>query len=181
MQKARRRPRGRAASSSAAMAPSRRRTRARAFGVSASISPASMAASTDRSIAAASTSSAFLMSLSQLGRCVGGQQWPKRRGRRERRAPTTPSRRRRRSFHRCHPVPPGRGPVSWGQQVTGLAWAHRRELLEVLELNGAACRTVPTFDGDPQVVLEACAHHELEGLVAKRTDAIYEPGRRSRC
>ncbi|HSH62379.1 MAG TPA: RNA ligase family protein, partial [Acidimicrobiales bacterium] len=68
-----------------------------------------------------------------------------------------------------------------GQQVTGLAWAQRRQLLEVLELNGAAWCTVPTFDSDPQVVLEACAHHELEGLVAKRTDAIYEPGRRSRC
>ncbi len=68
-----------------------------------------------------------------------------------------------------------------GHQVTGLAWAQWRQLLEVLELSGAAWCTVPTFGGDPQVVLEACAHHELEGLVAKRIDAIYEPGRRSRC
>ena len=36
------------------------------------------------------------------------------------------------------------------------------------------------FDGDPQMILDACARHGLEGIVAKRTDAPYRPGTRSR-
>lgn len=66
-----------------------------------------------------------------------------------------------------------------GQDTTGLPWRERRRLLEVLDLDGATC-SVPTFGGDPELVLEACARHGLEGLVLKRTDATYRPGSRSR-
>lgn len=54
-----------------------------------------------------------------------------------------------------------------GQCVTGLSWAQRRRLLEVLELNGEGWCTVPTLDADRDAVLDACSQHQLEGLVAK--------------
>lgn len=67
-----------------------------------------------------------------------------------------------------------------GEDVTHLPWADRRRLLELLELQGTGWCTVPAFDADdPDLVLHACARHELEGLVAKRTDGRYQPGKRS--
>lgn len=68
-----------------------------------------------------------------------------------------------------------------GTSTIGLPWEQRRHLLEALELNGPAWCTVPTFDGtDPDLLLEVCETLDLEGLVAKRTDSTYQPGRRSR-
>ena len=39
--------------------------------------------------------------------------------------------------------------------------------------------TVPSFDAEADEVLEECAQLRLEGLVAKRIDSRYEPGKRS--
>jgi bifunctional non-homologous end joining protein LigD len=38
---------------------------------------------------------------------------------------------------------------------------------------------VPSFDAEAEDVLEECARLHLEGLVAKRVDSRYEPGKRS--
>lgn len=68
-----------------------------------------------------------------------------------------------------------------GTPTIGLPWVQRRHLLEALELTGSAWCTIPAFDGtDPDLLLEMCETLGLEGLVAKRTDSTYQPGRRSR-
>jgi bifunctional non-homologous end joining protein LigD len=36
------------------------------------------------------------------------------------------------------------------------------------------------FSDAADVLLEACGKHQVEGLVAKRTDSTYQPGKRSR-
>ena len=69
-----------------------------------------------------------------------------------------------------------------GRDVTGLAWSERRRLLEDVfdEWDGdARWRITPTFDDGP-ALLEACRARGLEGVMAKRVDSRYEPGRRSR-
>jgi bifunctional non-homologous end joining protein LigD len=66
-----------------------------------------------------------------------------------------------------------------GRATTGLAHRDRRRLLELLELGGPAWCTVPSFDAEADEVLEECARLHLEGLVAKRIDSRYEPGKRS--
>ncbi len=58
-------------------------------------------------------------------------------------------------------------------------WSERRAALEALGLDGPAWRTPATHD-DGVALFAATARHGLEGVVAKRRDAPYEPGRRSR-
>ncbi len=61
-----------------------------------------------------------------------------------------------------------------------LAYTERRELLHGLGLDHA-CWTVPRHHlGDGAGLLAATAAQGLEGIVAKRLDSAYEPGRRSR-
>jgi bifunctional non-homologous end joining protein LigD len=67
-----------------------------------------------------------------------------------------------------------------GESTIELPWVKRRHLLAPVELDGPAWCTVPTLDGDPDLVLDLCGQHLLEGLVAKRTDSTYRPGSRSR-
>jgi bifunctional non-homologous end joining protein LigD len=67
-----------------------------------------------------------------------------------------------------------------GESTLDLPWVKRRHLLNLLDLNGPEWCTVPTFDGDPDLVLDVCGQNQLEGLVAKRTDSTYRPGARSR-
>jgi len=67
-----------------------------------------------------------------------------------------------------------------GEATTSLPYRHRRRLLALLELNGPAWCTVPSFDAEADEVLEECARLRLEGLVAKRVDSRCEPGKRSR-
>jgi bifunctional non-homologous end joining protein LigD len=55
----------------------------------------------------------------------------------------------------------------------------RRQLLEELALSGTAWQTPAVHRGDGAALLAATAEQGLEGLVAKRLDAPYEPGRRS--
>jgi bifunctional non-homologous end joining protein LigD len=55
----------------------------------------------------------------------------------------------------------------------------RRGLLEELKLNGAGWQTPGYHRGEGAALLEAARERRLAGLVAKRLDSPYEPGRRS--
>ena len=56
----------------------------------------------------------------------------------------------------------------------------RRAAPRDLELTGASWQTPPHEVGDGAATLEVSRAFGLEGVVAKRLDSIYEPGRRSR-
>ncbi len=59
-------------------------------------------------------------------------------------------------------------------------YRQRRALLEALHLDGPHWQTPPSFTGVPgREVLAVSVAHSLEGVVAKRLDSRYEPGRRS--
>ncbi|MGI8731558.1 MAG: DNA ligase D [Solirubrobacteraceae bacterium] len=66
-----------------------------------------------------------------------------------------------------------------GHSLLDLTYAQRRELLLALELEGAAWRTPDHVIGDGEAMLEASRENGLEGVVAKRLDSSYVPGRRS--
>jgi bifunctional non-homologous end joining protein LigD len=67
-----------------------------------------------------------------------------------------------------------------GRSTMDLPYEERRSLLESLQLDGASWTTPPTFLGGPGAhVLEAARQRGLEGVVAKRRDSPYLPGRRS--
>jgi bifunctional non-homologous end joining protein LigD len=66
-----------------------------------------------------------------------------------------------------------------GHRTTGLPYADRRRLLAGLELDGPSWRAPAHHEGDGGALLEATREQGLEGVVAKRLDSIYEPGRRS--
>jgi bifunctional non-homologous end joining protein LigD len=68
-----------------------------------------------------------------------------------------------------------------GHALFHLTYAERRELLKDLELEGAAWRTPDHVVGDGAAVLAASVEAGLEGVVAKKLDSLYEPGRRSPC
>lgn len=68
-----------------------------------------------------------------------------------------------------------------GRDTISLPYDDRRELLESLELAGPAWQVPPSFLGDGAPVLAASAAQGLEGVVSKRRDSRYEPGRRSDC
>ncbi|HKG39186.1 MAG TPA: DNA ligase D [Conexibacter sp.] len=66
-----------------------------------------------------------------------------------------------------------------GRSLLELPYERRRELLERLGLEGPAWRTPRFHRGGGQALLDATREQGLEGIVAKRLDARYEPGRRS--
>lgn len=66
-----------------------------------------------------------------------------------------------------------------GRDVTREPWRARRERLDALELQGDAWRTPRFYEGGGPTMLDATRAQGLEGLVAKRADSAYEPGRRS--
>lgn len=66
-----------------------------------------------------------------------------------------------------------------GNDTMSLPYADRRRLLEDL-IEPGACWQVPSYRrGDGQALLDAADARGLEGVVAKRLDSRYEPGRRS--
>jgi bifunctional non-homologous end joining protein LigD len=71
--------------------------------------------------------------------------------------------------------------VLWlsGHSTCDLAYRERRELLERLELAGPSWQTPPTTFGGGDAVLETSRALGLEGVVAKRVDSPYRPGRRA--
>ncbi len=66
-----------------------------------------------------------------------------------------------------------------GRNLIGLPYVQRRERLEELGLGGAAWRVPSAHPGPGHRLLEATAAQGLEGIVAKRLDSRYEPGRRT--
>ncbi|MDH6283937.1 non-homologous end-joining DNA ligase [Prescottella agglutinans] len=68
-----------------------------------------------------------------------------------------------------------------GESTTGLPYLERRGLLTALEASGQRVQVPPYWTGvDGERILELAREHHLEGVVAKRVDSIYQPGRRSR-
>jgi bifunctional non-homologous end joining protein LigD len=66
-----------------------------------------------------------------------------------------------------------------GRLLTDLPYTERRERLEDLELNGAAWQTPSWHAGDGRPLLEAADAQGLPGLIAKRLESPYLPGKRS--
>jgi bifunctional non-homologous end joining protein LigD len=66
-----------------------------------------------------------------------------------------------------------------GHSTLPLTYTQRRELLDALELQGPAWRAPAYHRGEGGALLEATRDLGIEGIVAKRLDSTYEPGRRS--
>ena len=66
-----------------------------------------------------------------------------------------------------------------GHSLMGLPYSARRERLEELELDGPAWQTPSYSEGGGKRLLAASDEKGLEGIVAKRLDSPYEPGKRS--
>src|SRR5439155_10452563 len=60
-----------------------------------------------------------------------------------------------------------------------LPYEERRELLAGLELDGSHWRIPAHHVGDGAAMVEASQEQDLEGIIAKRLDSRYEPGKRS--
>jgi bifunctional non-homologous end joining protein LigD len=65
-----------------------------------------------------------------------------------------------------------------GENLMRQPYTERRARLEQLDLNGPTWRTPAYRAGDGAALLEASSQQGLEGVVAKRLDSPYEPGRR---
>ncbi len=65
-----------------------------------------------------------------------------------------------------------------GHSLMELPYRERRERLESLGLGGTAWRVPAAHTGDGGRLLEATRQQGLEGIIAKRLDSRYEPGRR---
>jgi bifunctional non-homologous end joining protein LigD len=66
-----------------------------------------------------------------------------------------------------------------GATVTALPYTERRRLLTGLVADGDTWRVPPAEEGDGSAMLAVSRQFDLEGVVAKRLDSPYEPGRRS--
>jgi bifunctional non-homologous end joining protein LigD len=66
-----------------------------------------------------------------------------------------------------------------GQSTISLPYAQRRALLTELDIAADHVAVPPAFDGDPAHALAASREQGLEGVVCKRLDSVYTPGRRS--
>jgi bifunctional non-homologous end joining protein LigD len=67
-----------------------------------------------------------------------------------------------------------------GRSTIGLPYEERRALLEGLELSAPSWQVPAYHRGEGKALLAATKEQDLEGVVAKRLDSPYEPGRRSR-
>jgi bifunctional non-homologous end joining protein LigD len=67
-----------------------------------------------------------------------------------------------------------------GASSVDLPYAQRRELLDGLALSGAHWQTPPHFVGGGPHALQTSREQGLSGVVAKRLDSSYLPGRRTR-
>jgi bifunctional non-homologous end joining protein LigD len=56
----------------------------------------------------------------------------------------------------------------------------RRRILQVLPLSGDVCIVPPQLPGPAAEALQHSLDHHWEGIVAKRADSLYLPGKRSR-
>ena len=68
---------------------------------------------------------------------------------------------------------------SAGQPLISEPYAQRRAILEALPLAGPHVHVPPSFPGGGRAVLAVSIRDGLEGVVVKRLDSPYQPGRRS--
>ncbi len=66
-----------------------------------------------------------------------------------------------------------------GRDLIGEPYARRRELLEGMELAGPSWQTPSYSTGHAEELLEASREQRLEGIVLKRLDSRYAPGKRT--
>jgi bifunctional non-homologous end joining protein LigD len=66
-----------------------------------------------------------------------------------------------------------------GEDLTGQPYTRRRELLEGLGLDGESWQTPRYAVGQAEALLAASAARGLEGIVVKRLDSRYAPGKRN--
>jgi len=66
-----------------------------------------------------------------------------------------------------------------GTDVTRVPYRQRRELLEQLEIDSPVAVVPPNFVGQAEAAERFSRTHGLEGVVAKRLDSLYLPGRRT--
>ena len=66
-----------------------------------------------------------------------------------------------------------------GRSLLGLPYEQRRELLLALEFAGDTWQTPPAFAGSGRAAIRASREQGLGGVIAKRIDSAYTPGRRS--
>ena len=66
-----------------------------------------------------------------------------------------------------------------GRDVTRLPYTERRAILDALDLNGPSWQTPPWFPGEGEAVLAASKERGFEGIMAKRLDSCYYPGKRT--
>jgi bifunctional non-homologous end joining protein LigD len=66
-----------------------------------------------------------------------------------------------------------------GRVLLDVPYAERRKTLDALKLSGPSWQTPPSFEGGGKAVLKASLEQGLEGVVAKRLDSRYLPGKRS--
>jgi bifunctional non-homologous end joining protein LigD len=64
-----------------------------------------------------------------------------------------------------------------GRSLLKLPFSDRRALLEKLGLRGSHWYTAPSYPGAGDAVLAASREQGLEGVIAKRLDSRYQPGR----
>ena len=69
--------------------------------------------------------------------------------------------------------------LAGGADATGLDYDARRELLASLVTEQGPVLVPPAFDGDLDDALTTSRELDLEGIMAKRRDSTYRPGRRS--
>ena len=66
-----------------------------------------------------------------------------------------------------------------GHSLLSETYVDRRKKLEALKLKGASWQTPPYEKGGGQAMLDASRKAGLEGIMGKKLDSHYEPGRRS--
>jgi bifunctional non-homologous end joining protein LigD len=66
-----------------------------------------------------------------------------------------------------------------GRSLMHLPYRRRRRALEKLKLLHPAWRLPPSHVGKGPIMLEVAASRHLEGIIAKRPESTYQPGRRS--
>jgi bifunctional non-homologous end joining protein LigD len=67
-----------------------------------------------------------------------------------------------------------------GRSLLDLSYSGRRALLDGLGLNGASWQVPPSFTAESGADMQAVSRqHRLEGIMAKRLQSRYEPGRRT--
>ncbi|HEU4598360.1 MAG TPA: non-homologous end-joining DNA ligase, partial [Solirubrobacterales bacterium] len=66
-----------------------------------------------------------------------------------------------------------------GRDLTSEPYSRRRELLEELELAGESWQTPGYSRGRAEELLEASREQGLEGVMLKRIDSVYAPGKRT--